>query len=218
MNRDRRRPNTGTRPEIVVIDYGLGNLRSVAKALEKVGATVELTSDPDRVLTAKGAVLPGVGAFSAGMENLRSLGLLEPVRQRIEEGRPLLGICLGLQLLLTVSEEHGLHEGLDVIKGRVVRFGEGLKIPHMGWNAIKPVRRPPASHLFEGIPDDTFFYFVHSYYVQPEDKSVTAATCEYGIEFTCAIAKDSLFAVQFHPEKSSDLGLKVLENFVKYVG
>lgn len=218
VNENRRHPNPENSPGIVVIDYGLGNLRSVTKALEKVGASVELTRDPDRVVSAKGAVLPGVGAFSAGMENLRSLGLLPAVRQRIEEGRPLLGICLGLQLLFSVSEEHGLHEGLDVIKGKVVRFGGGLKIPHMGWNAIQPVRRAPASHLFEGIPDNSFFYFVHSYYVVPEDASVTAATCEYGIEFTCAIAKDNLFAVQFHPEKSSDLGLNVLENFVKYVG
>lgn len=213
-----RKALAGRKPEIVVIDYGLGNLRSVTKALEKVGATVELTSDPETIVSAKGAVLPGVGAFSAGMENLRSLGLLPALRERIEEGRPLLGICLGLQLLFTVSEEHGVYEGLDVIKGKVVRFGEGLKIPHMGWNAIKPVRQPPASHLFEGIPDNTFFYFVHSYYVVPEDGSVTAATCEYGVEFACAIARDNLFAVQFHPEKSSDLGLKVLENFVKYVG
>lgn len=213
-----RKTPAGRRPEIVVIDYGLGNLRSVTKALEKVGASVELTSDPERVVAAKGAVLPGVGAFSAGMENLRVLGLLPAVRRRIEEGRPLLGICLGLQLLFTVSEEHGVHEGLDIIKGKVVRFGGGLKIPHMGWNAIKPVRQAPASHLFGGIPDDTFFYFVHSYYVMPEDESVTAARCEYGTEFTCAIARDNLFAVQFHPEKSSDLGLKVLENFVKYVG
>jgi glutamine amidotransferase len=204
--------------DIVVIDYGLGNLRSVTKALEAVGASVELTADSRAIVSARGAVLPGVGAFCAGMENLRSRGLLPALRQRITDGRPLLGICLGLQLLFTLSEEHGLNEGLDVIKGKVVRFGEGLKIPHMGWNAIKPVRQSPASHLFEGIPDNYFFYFVHSYYVVPEDKSVIAATTEYGIEFTSAIARDSLFAVQFHPEKSSELGLKILENFVRYVG
>ncbi len=205
-------------PHIVVIDYGLGNLRSVTKGLEAVGATVELTTDPDTILSAKGAVLPGVGAFSAGMENLRSRQLLPALQQRIAQGKPLLGICLGLQLLFTLSEEHGLHEGLDAIKGRVVRFGEGLKIPHMGWNTVTPVRQPPASYLFEGIPDSSFFYFVHSFYVVPEDKSLVAATTNYGIEFASAVAKDGLFAVQFHPEKSSDLGLKVLENYVRYVG
>jgi glutamine amidotransferase len=215
---EKKAPNAEAKPDIVVIDYGLGNLRSVTKALEAVGATVELTADPQRIVSAKGAVLPGVGAFSAGMENLRSRHLLPAVQERIAEGKPLLGICLGLQLLFTLSEEHGLHGGLDVVKGRVVRFGEGLKIPHMGWNAIKPVRQPPASCLFEGIPDSSFFYFVHSYYVVPEDESVVAATTEYGIEFASAVARESLFAVQFHPEKSSDLGLKVLENFVKYVG
>jgi len=216
--RNNRKSNPQTEPDIVVIDYGLGNLRSVTKALEAVGGRVELTTAPERIISAKGAVLPGVGAFSAGMENLRSRDLLPAVQQRIDEGKPLLGICLGLQLLFTLSEEHGLHGGLDVVKGKVVRFGEGLKIPHMGWNTIKPVRQPPASYLFEGIPDNTFFYFVHSYYVMPEDTSVVAATTEYGIEFTSAIAKNSLFAVQFHPEKSSDLGQKILENFVKYVG
>jgi glutamine amidotransferase len=207
-----------SKPEIVVVDYGLGNLRSVTKALEAVGASTQLTSDPRKIISAPGVVLPGVGAFSAGMRNLEALGLVPAIQERIATGRPLLGICLGLQLLLTVSEEHGLHEGLDVIAGRVVRFDGELKIPHMGWNTIKPARQSPAAALFEGIPDDSFFYFVHSYYVVPDDKNVIAATTEYGIEFTSAVAKDNLFALQFHPEKSGDLGLKILENFVNYVG
>jgi glutamine amidotransferase len=206
------------RPEVVVIDYGLGNLRSVTKALETVGAMAELSSDPERILSAQRAILPGVGAFSAGMRNLRSLGLVPVLRQRVAERRPLLGICLGLQFLFTVSEEHGLHDGLDLVSGRVVKFTSDLKIPHMGWNTIKPVRRPPAGVLFEGIPDDSFFYFVHSYYVVPEDRDVVAATTEYGVEFACAVARDNLFALQFHPEKSGDLGLKILENFVRHVG
>ncbi len=205
-------------PEIVVIDYGLGNLRSVTKALESVGARVELTSDPRKITSAAGAVLPGVGAFSAGMRNLQSLGLLPAIRERIAEGRPLLGICLGLQLLFSLSEEHGLHEGLGVIPGKVVRFRGELKIPHMGWNTISPVRHAPAAILFEGIPDDSFFYFVHSYYVVPQDPSVVAATTEYGTEFASAVTRDNLFAVQFHPEKSGELGLKILENFVHHVG
>lgn len=204
--------------EIVVIDYGLGNLRSVTKALEAVGAKADLSNDPEKIVRARGAVLPGVGAFSAGMKNLRSLDLLPAIHRRIAEGKPLLGICLGLQLLFTVSEEHGLHDGLNVIPGRVVRFSGGLKIPHMGWNTVRPVRRVPATYIFDGVPDDSFFYFVHSYYVLPEDESVVAATTEYGVEFASAVAKDNLFGVQFHPEKSGDIGLKVLENFVKYVG
>ncbi len=206
------------KPEIVVIDYGLGNLRSVTKALEAVGAVAELTCDPERIASAKGAVLPGVGAFSAGMQNLRALHLLSAIHNRIEDRKPLLGICLGLQLLFTLSEEHGLYEGLNVVSGRVTRFSGNLKIPHMGWNTVRPVRQPPASFLFDGIPDDAFFYFVHSYYVVPDDRNVVGATTVYGVEFACAIATDSLFGVQFHPEKSGDLGLKVLENFVRYVG
>jgi len=205
-------------PEIVVIDYGLGNLRSVTKALEAVGARAELTSDPGRIISAKGAVLPGVGAFSAGMKNLQSRGLLPAIRDRIADGKPLLGICLGLQLLFDASEEQGLHKGLETVNGKVVRFGGELKIPHMGWNTVKPVRHSSAARLFEGIPEDSFFYFVHSYYVVPEDESVVAATTEYGVEFASAIARDNLFAVQFHPEKSGDLGLKILENFVNHVG
>jgi glutamine amidotransferase len=220
LGRNQRRDDgrSEAKPEIVVIDYGLGNLRSVSKALEAAGARAQLTGDPDRIRSAKGAVLPGVGAFFAGMQNLRSLHLLPAILDRIAEGKPLLGICLGLQLLFRVSEEHGLHEGLDVVAGRVVRFGGDLKIPHMGWNTIRPRRDSSAARLFEGIPDDSFFYFVHSYYVVPEDETVVAATTEYGVEFASAIVRDNLFAVQFHPEKSGELGLRLLENFVNYVG
>jgi len=215
---DRHHPNPESRPGVVVIDYGLGNLRSVTKALEAVGARAELTSNPQRIISAKGAILPGVGAFSRGMQNLQSLRLVPAILQRISEGKPLLGICLGLQLLFTTSEEHGLHKGLDVVAGRVVRFGGELKIPHMGWNTVKPLRRSSSACLFDGVPDDSFFYFVHSYHVVPEDKSIIAATTEYGVGFASAIARDSLFAVQFHPEKSGELGLRILRNFVKYAG
>ncbi len=203
-------------PEIAVIDYGLGNLRSVTKALEAVGATAELTSDPRRIISAKGAVLPGVGAFSAGMKNLESRGMLPAIRDRIADGKPLLGICLGLQLLFDASEEHGFHKGLEIVNGKVERFGEGLKIPHMGWNSIKPA--DPNHPIWAEMPEEPFFYFVHSYYVVPKEKSVVAATTEYGVEFASAIARDNLFAVQFHPEKSGDPGLKILENFVNHVG
>ncbi len=202
----------------MVIDYGLGNLRSVTKALQAVGARAKHTSEPGEIISAKGAVLPGVGAFSAGMQNLQSRDILPAVLDRIAEGKPLLGICLGLQLLFTLSEEHGLYKGLDVIAGKVVRFGGELKIPHMGWNTVRLVRNSSAAPLFEGVPDDSYFYFVHSYYVLPDDRSVVAATTEYGVEFASAIARDNLFAVQFHPEKSGDIGLRILENFVNYVG
>jgi glutamine amidotransferase len=202
---------------IAIIDYGMGNLRSVQKGFEKVGFEAVVTSEPKTVLEADRVVLPGVGAFRDCMKNLEEGGFIEPILRVIREGRPFLGICLGLQLLFTESEEFGLHAGLDVIPGRVVRFPEGmrqddeeLKVPHMGWNQISIKRRPLA---YAGIPDEAAFYFVHSYYVRPEDPSVVATTTDYGIEFCSSIWKDNIVATQFHPEKSQEKGLAILKNF-----
>lgn len=202
---------------IAIIDYGMGNLRSVQKAFEKVGFEAVVTSDPKMVLEAEKVVLPGVGAFRDCINNLEEGGFIEPIFKVIREGRPFLGICLGLQLLFTESEEFGFHKGLDIIPGKVLRFPEGmreggeeLKVPHMGWNQVSIKRRPPA---FDEIPDGTNFYFVHSYYVQPEDPSVVATTTEYGMEFCSSIWKDNIVATQFHPEKSQEKGLVILKNF-----
>ncbi|MBP1751921.1 MAG: imidazole glycerol phosphate synthase subunit hisH [Geobacteraceae bacterium] len=202
---------------IAIIDYGMGNLRSVQKGFEKVGFEAVVTSDPKVVLEAERIVLPGVGAFPDCMRNLEHGGFVEPILKVIREGRPFLGICLGLQLLFTESEEFGIHKGLDVIPGRVVRFPEGmteeeeeLKVPHMGWNQLSFKLRPPA---FSGIPDGTNFYFVHSYYVRPDDSSVIATTTRYGIDFCSSVWKDNIVATQFHPEKSQEKGLAILQNF-----
>jgi imidazole glycerol-phosphate synthase subunit HisH len=202
---------------IAIIDYGMGNLRSVQKAFEKVGFEALVTADPKVVLEAERIVLPGVGAFRDCMTNLEQGGFIEPILKVIRDGRPFLGICLGLQLLFSESEEFGLHKGLNVIPGRVLRFPEGmteggeeLKVPHMGWNQISVRRCPPS---FSAIPDRANFYFVHSYYVQPEDTAVVATTTNYGIEFCSSIWKDNIVATQFHPEKSQEMGLAILKNF-----
>jgi len=202
---------------IVIIDYGMGNLRSVQKGFEKVGFDAVVTADPRDVLEADRVVLPGVGAFPDCMRNLEQGGFVEPLLKVLQDGRPFLGICLGLQLLFTESEEFGIHKGLNVIPGRVVRFPEGmteveeeLKVPHMGWNQVSIKRRPPA---LQGIEDGANFYFVHSYYVQPQDTSVVATTTGYGIEFCSSIWKDNIVATQFHPEKSQEKGLAILKNF-----
>ena len=197
---------------IAIIDYDMGNLRSVAKAFEKVGATAAVTRDPKAILNASHVVLPGVGAFKDCMRYLDEYGLIDPIIKSIESGKPFLGICLGLQLLFDESMEFGRHKGLGVIKGKVVRFpeGTGLKVPHMGWNEANKRKDSP---LLSGIEDDTFFYFVHSYYAVPEDRSVDLTTTGYGMDFTSSIMKDNIMACQFHPEKSQKPGLKVLENF-----
>jgi glutamine amidotransferase len=197
---------------IAIIDYGMGNLRSVQKGLERVGYAAEVTRDPVRIESAAGVVLPGVGAFGACMDNLRAYGLIDTVRRVITRGAPFLGICLGMQLLFDESEEFGRVPGLGIFPGRVVRFPEvpALKVPHMGWNQIRKQGEPP--HL-RGIDNGAFVYFVHSYYVVPADPSLTATTTEYGVEFTSAIARDNVFAAQYHPEKSQAVGLKILENF-----
>ena len=200
---------------IAVIDYGMGNLRSVSKALETVGAQVKVTGNPEEIIEADAIVLPGVGAFYRGMKNLGNLGILPAIFKAIEEGKPFLGICLGLQLLFTESEEHGVNKGLGLIKGRVRKFEPTLKIPHMGWNKVKFKMQNSKCKIFDGVPDESYFYFVHSYYVEPDDKDVILATTGYGVEFASAVAKGNIFGVQFHPEKSTGLGLKILENFVK---
>ena len=198
---------------IAIIDYGMGNLRSVQKGFERVGREAVVTSDAKTILSASKVVLPGVGAFPDCMRNLREYGLIDVVLQSINSGKPFLGICLGLQLLFTESEEFGLSKGLDVIKGRVIRFrlsDASLKIPHMGWNTVSIKRRPPA---LQDVPDNSYVYFVHSFHVVPEDKSVIATTTDYGMEFVSSVWKDNIFAVQFHPEKSQALGLSILKRF-----
>ncbi len=207
---------------IAIIDSGIANLRSVQKGFEHVGADAKIAEDPRALRDASGIVLPGVGAFRDGITKLQDGGFVEPLLQAIDAGKPVLGICLGLHFLFSESEEFGHHKGLNVIKGRVVRFPDAalfrdgggtrarLKIPHMGWNRIRIERQAP---IFKGIPDGGFFYFVHSYFVQPEDESVIAATTEYGLRFTSVLWRDNLFACQFHPEKSQGLGLQLLKSF-----
>jgi glutamine amidotransferase len=202
---------------IAIIDYGMGNLRSVQKGFEKVGFDAVVTRDPAVVLQAHKVVLPGVGAFRDCMRNLEQGGFVEPILRVIREGRPFLGICVGMQLLLTDSVEFGLYQGLNVIPGHVLRFpagmtaqGEKLAVPHMGWNQLS-IRRP--APILEGIEDGANVYFVHSYYEMPDDETAVAATAVYGVEFCAALWKDNIMATQFHPEKSQAVGLRMLKNF-----
>ena len=200
---------------IAVVDYGMGNLRSVQKGLERVGQDAVITSNPDIIKKASALVLPGVGAFRACMNNLQSYGLVDVVLSSIKKGKPFLGICVGMQLLFSECEEFGESLGLDILKGKVVRFpqtvnGARLKIPHMGCNNIKFKKNSP---FFKGLPDNSFVYFVHSYHPIPEDKDIIATTTKYGIEFTSSVYKDNIFATQFHPEKSQTTGLNILRNF-----
>ncbi|MEW6173792.1 MAG: imidazole glycerol phosphate synthase subunit HisH [Bacillota bacterium] len=199
---------------IAIIDYGMGNLRSVEKGFEKAGFEAVVVREPEAVAAARGVVLPGVGAFADAMANLSSLGLLTTVEQVLTSGKPFLGICLGLQLLFEASEEWGETKGLGYFRGRVRRLPEGVKVPHMGWNEAEFVRPTP---LFNGIPDRTRFYFVHSYYVDPEERDIVIAETEYGKRFTSAVGRGNVFGIQFHPEKSSTWGLKILTNFGKLV-
>ena len=196
---------------IAIVDYGMGNLRSVEKGFLKVGVDARIVSNPQSVDDAEAVVLPGVGAFKDCIRNLTDANLTDAIIKSINKGKPFLGICLGLQVLFSESEEFGICRGLDVFRGRVVRFPESaLKVPHMGWNNVNIAKRPP---IFDGIPDKSFFYFVHSFYVSPEDKGIIAATTEYGAEFTSMVWKDNVFATQFHPEKSQELGLRILKGF-----
>jgi glutamine amidotransferase len=201
---------------IAIIDYGMGNLRSVQKGFERCGFHAIVTRDVGEIQSAGGVVLPGVGAFSACMENLARLELIEPIRQVVRQEKPFLGICLGFQLLFSESEEFGKQKGLDLFPGKVVGFQPSgdLKVPHMGWNRIDKKKESP---FLEGLASGDYVYFVHSFYVVPEDWSVVATTTDYGDSFVSSIVTDRLFACQFHPEKSQELGLRILANFGRFV-
>ena len=196
---------------IVVIDYGMGNVRSVEKALAHCGAAVEVTADAEKIHAATHVVLPGVGAFGGAMKELKKRRLIEPIRETIAADKPFLGICLGLQVLFEKSEESPRVEGLGVIAGQVKRFRTYLKVPHMGWNQLR-LRQPGA--VFEGVGEDPFVYFVHSYYVVPDDAAWVAATTDYDGEFVSAVRRGRCIATQFHPEKSQAVGLRMLRNFI----
>lgn len=199
---------------IAIIDYGMGNLRSVHKGFAQVGVAAEVTRDVAVIERAAAVVLPGVGAFGACMDNLREYGLVDVVRRVVERGTPFLGICLGLQLLFEESEEFGPVQGLGLLRGRCVRFRDrddpDFRIPHMGWNQIHKRQAPPP---LAGVDDGASVYFVHSYYVEPRDPALIATVTDYGGEFVSSIACENLFACQFHPEKSQRIGLRVLQNF-----
>ena len=202
---------------IVLIDYGVGNLYSVEKAVASVGGDVKISSSADDIRRADKIILPGVGAFGDCMKNLEATGLIPTIKQEIFAGKPILGICVGMQILFAGSEESPCVDGLKIFGGHVRKIRAGdLKIPHMGWNSVairnaKCVMR----NLFKGIKNDSYFYFVHSYHAAPDDKNIIAATTAYGEEVTAAIAFENIFATQFHPEKSGDVGLQVLKNFVE---
>ena len=197
---------------ITIVDYQMGNLRSVQKGIERVGGSAQISSDPAEIASAEKLILPGVGAFGDAMNEINRRGLADPIRDFVETGRPFLGICLGLQLLFERSYEHGEHEGLGILAGEVVRFdvAKDLKVPHMGWNTVTKTSEAP---ILNHIENGTHFYFVHSYFVRPTDPSVVALSCDYGGEFCAMVWKENLFATQFHPEKSQADGLKLLDAF-----
>ena len=197
-----------------IIDYGAGNLRSVQKAVEYLGYDAVISKDREEILSCDRVILPGVGSFGDAMNNLNKFGLVPVIRQIADQKTPFLGICLGLQLLFESSEETPGVEGLGLLKGKIVKIppAEGLKIPHMGWNSL---HLQNDGRLFQGIPEQTYVYFVHSYYLQAEDPQIVKATTEYGVTIHASVEKDNIFACQFHPEKSSKYGLKILENFAK---
>ena len=201
-------------PKIVIVDYGMGNLRNVQRGFEKAGFDAKVTRSKKEIEKASGLVLPGVGAFKDCMINLDQYDLIEIILGSIQKGKPYFGICLGLQILFSESEEFGLHKGLDVVKGKVVKFKPHAdhKVPHMGWNTVEMKKEVP---MLKGIKDGDFFYFVHSYYVVPEEKEWVGTSTQYGIPFASSIWKDNIFATQFHPEKSQEKGLKILETFAK---
>ncbi|MBI4200491.1 MAG: imidazole glycerol phosphate synthase subunit HisH [Chloroflexi bacterium] len=198
-------------PEIVVVDYGAGNLRSVAKALERLGASPRVTSDPRALLRARGVVLPGVGSSGTAMAALEERRLVEPLRELMARGTPFFGVCLGMQLLFQTSEEDP-RPCLGILPGRVRRLPGGLKVPHMGWNQVALLRPHP---VFQDVPSGSEFYFVHSYYGEPADASLALGTTDYGVTFCSAVARGNLVATQFHPEKSGPTGLRLYENFLR---
>ncbi len=200
---------------IAIIDYGAGNLRSVSNALRKLGYQPRITGRKEEVMEAQAVILPGVGAAGDTMENLRKMDLVAPIKRLIAEDRPFFGVCIGLQVLFAGTEEGGWYNCLGVIPGRVKRLPAGLKVPHMGWNQVKQRRSCP---LFAGIPDGAHFYFVHSYYGQPEDRSLICGETDYGTRFGSVLARGNLAATQFHPEKSGEHGLKMYDNFLKMAG
>jgi len=199
---------------IAIIDYGMGNLRSVQKSLEKAGFAAVVTSDPGEVMAAGGVILPGVGAFRDAMDNLQRAGMIPAIMEAIRGNRPFLGICLGMQLLFETSEEDGYHRGLGVFAGEVKRLPAGLKVPHMGWNQLEQRCRCP---ILEGIPEGSAFYFVHSYIVVPRSEDLITATTSYGITCPAVVGRGRVFGVQFHPEKSSSMGQEILRNFGRLV-
>jgi glutamine amidotransferase len=199
--------------KIVIVDYGSGNLRSVQKGFERAGYESVISGSPSVVSEASHLVVPGVGAFPDCMKNLEALHLLKPIGEAIRAGKPYLGICLGLQVLFSEGMEFGPHPGLGILSGTVVRFPENtLKVPHMGWNQIRIEKKSP---VLEGIPDGAYFYFVHSYYGDPKVSDWVTTTTEYGVRFPSSVSHDHLFACQFHPEKSQQMGLKLLSNFAR---
>ncbi|MBI1885818.1 MAG: imidazole glycerol phosphate synthase subunit HisH [Chloroflexi bacterium] len=197
---------------VLIVDYGAGNLRSVARAVAHVGGEPAISSAPGDLAEAEAVVMPGVGAAADTMRNLGEHGLVGPLKEYIAGGRPFLGVCMGQQVLFDASEEGGEHPCLGLLPGRVRRLPDGLKVPHMGWNRVRIVRPHP---IFEGIDDGSFFYFVHSYYPQPEDPSVVIGVTDYAVEFPAVVAKDNIVATQFHPEKSGTAGLRLYENFLR---
>jgi len=201
---------------ITIVDYGMGNLASVSNAIKKFTQDVCISSAPGDIIKSDKLVLPGVGAFKDACDEIDKRYLRQAILDFISSGKPFLGICLGLQLLFTKSFEDGEHNGFDIIKGSVVEFekGKGLKIPHMGWNSIKPSSEAVSCRLFKDVPAGSYMYFVHSYYVVPEDSSVVATTTEYGVEFCSFLHKGNIYAMQFHPEKSQKFGLNIIKNFV----
>jgi len=201
---------------IAIIDYDAGNIKSVEKAFMALGQDVVVTRDQETILNAEGVVLPGVGAFGDAMDKLHTYDLVDTIHKVAEKKTPFLGICLGLQLMFEASEETPGVEGLGLLKGKIVRIpeGEGLKIPHIGWNNLA---YPNQGRLYQDIPENSYVYFVHSYYLQAEEPEIVRATTEYGVTIHASVEKDNVFACQFHPEKSSAVGMKILENFVNVV-
>ncbi|MBC8446824.1 MAG: imidazole glycerol phosphate synthase subunit HisH [Chloroflexi bacterium] len=217
---------------IAIVDYGMGNLRSVEKAVERVGGQAVITAEPEMLQAAQGMILPGVGAFGDAMQNLRARRLVKPLLRQITAGKPFLGICLGMQLLFEESEEMGHHQGLGLLRGQVVRLPSAplrpcspaplppcspapLRVPHTGWNQLHIRQESP---LLTGVTDGSYAYFVHSYYVAPADEAIVLATTDYGRDYASVVARGNLFGVQFHPEKSQEVGLRMLRNFVAMVG